>query len=364
MFKMSQTLHFSPNGSTLPLSTTVLAMATAAVLLTLLYYWALPKPIPGIPYNKAAARSLFGDIESMVEHTKKTNRLYDWIVAQNVQLDSPIVQLFTRPFTRPWVVVTDFQETRDVLMRRGKEFDRSKFFGDISGGITPENHFLMKTNDEFRRHRKWVQGIMTPGFLHQVAAPHTYAVCMDLIRLWEQKARLAQAHPISAHGDMHRLALDAIWSIVFGADYENSTIHAQLELYSSINQVDVPKSPDAVAHLPEAAYRTVVNAVLTITGSAEVSLKSPVPRISHWIWRQSRVAKNAFKVKDDFIRAEVEKSLERLDTKKGDITKERDVDGVKCAIDDVLRREMALAQKEDRAPLFNSRGIHDEVRAC
>lgn len=41
------------------------------------------------------------------------------------KLNSPIVQLFVRPFDRPWVIVSDPDVAYDVLVRRTPlEFDR------------------------------------------------------------------------------------------------------------------------------------------------------------------------------------------------------------------------------------------------
>ncbi|KAI1135157.1 cytochrome P450 [Hypoxylon sp. FL0543] len=321
----------------------------------LLYWWALPKPIPGIPYNKESARSLFGDVNSLVQHTKKTNRFYDWLVAQNIKLQSPIVQVFARPFAKPWVIIADFPETYDILIRRPRVFDRSRFFTEISGGITPENHFRMHTDDEFKRHRRWVQGLMTPGFLHDVASPHIYNISLELIQLWEEKARLAQGFPFRALQDMHRTALDAIWTIVFGADSSKTITKSQLDLYTAQASISLPDDPDKKTEvvLPSAPYPTVIQAILTITGSAETSLKSPVPKLAHWMLRQTRRMKEAFKIKDKFIEDEIRKALDRYEeSHDSDVTN---------AIDDIIRREMVLAEKEKRDPVIWSRGISDEI---
>ncbi|KAH8589830.1 cytochrome P450 [Bisporella sp. PMI_857] len=306
--------------------------------LSLFYSSVLPKPIPGIPYNKEAAKSLFGDVGPMVKQMKETDQLYNWMAAQNLKLQSPIIQLFARPFARPWVIITDFREARD-----------------ISGGVTPKNHFCMRTDDEFKRHRRWVQGLMTPGFLNGVAAPHIYHVCLDFLQLWEQKSRLAQGYPFAAAQDVHRVALDAIWTIVFGTDPSNSTTEAQLELYLPIEKVNLPSHENAEAVLPYAPYPAAIQSVLTLTQSVETSLKSPVPKLAHLALRQTSTMKNAYRVKEKFIKEEIEKALDRFKKKS---EKENDV---RCAVDDILRREILLAEKEKRATALHSRGIYDEI---
>lgn len=54
------------------------AVLAGVVLLGLyvLYRAALPKPIPGIPYNKGAAGKLFGDVPEMMGYVMRTKRIF------------------------------------------------------------------------------------------------------------------------------------------------------------------------------------------------------------------------------------------------------------------------------------------------
>ena len=45
----------------------LIAATAGAVALYALYRRCLPRPIPGIPYDEAAAKSLLGDVPSMME---------------------------------------------------------------------------------------------------------------------------------------------------------------------------------------------------------------------------------------------------------------------------------------------------------
>lgn len=334
-----------------------LFVGSGIVSLFICYRWALPKPIPGIPYNKEALKSIFGDIGPMVEATSKTQEMFAWMMEQNVKLESPIIQLFVRPFGKPWVVITDFREAQDIMVRRTKEFDRSKFFGNVSGGISPKSHFCMPTNSEFRQHRKWLQGVMGMGFLHQTAAPHIYEAGLDLLQLWEQKSRLAKGHPFAAAEDLYRTAIDAVWAIVFGADTDNSTTKAQLKLYSTIKLIDLKNDLDSPAELPSSPYPAAVQSILTLTDSVETSIKSPVPVLAHWFLRQTSKMKKAYKDKDQLIGDEINKAVKRATSKNAD---ER---SITCAIDDFVQREMLLAEKEKREPEAQGRGMYDEVNA-
>lgn len=107
------------------------AYAAVAVVLFLGYalrWAALPKPLRGLPYNKPSATSILGDTLAMIRHKSKHGTVFDWMTAQGLELNSPIYQLFLKPFSKPAVFVVDPRETQDVLLRRAKDFDRSKFF--------------------------------------------------------------------------------------------------------------------------------------------------------------------------------------------------------------------------------------------
>lgn len=46
-----------------------------------IYMWLLPKPIPGIPYNRKATKSVFGDIPELMEHLKHSKTITDWFLS-------------------------------------------------------------------------------------------------------------------------------------------------------------------------------------------------------------------------------------------------------------------------------------------
>ena len=187
--------------SLLPLST-VGIIGTVLIACYLLYGAALPRPILGIPYNKASAKSIFGDIPAVLKHTQETSQVFDWMVAQCVKLNSPIVQIWSRPLGRPWVVVADFREGQDILMRRVKEFDRSKYFSELFIGIIPYHHITMPSNDIQKKQRRLLADTMSVNFLQDIAAPQIYAAAMDLLDVWRLKSTLAEGHPWSAPGDI------------------------------------------------------------------------------------------------------------------------------------------------------------------
>lgn len=169
----------------LPISSSaVLVVSAILVGLALLYRAALPKPIPGIPYHYASARRVFGDIPSMMKWKKETNETFSWMTAQCKELNSPIVQIFVKPFSKPLVIVTDARECQDVLVRRGKEFDRSQFTIDVVQPIVREHFFAFPSGPKHRAHRLLLSDTMSPHFLNEV--------CNSLALNVKPKQRLTQ----------------------------------------------------------------------------------------------------------------------------------------------------------------------------
>jgi hypothetical protein len=116
-----------------------LAIVTTFLAISLysLYIWLLPKPIPGIPYNRKTGNRALGDAMDILREVSVTSEFNLWCARQVDKLNSPICQVFLNPFSKPWVLLADFAESQDIMLRR-KDLDRSSF---ISGGMAPLGHF-------------------------------------------------------------------------------------------------------------------------------------------------------------------------------------------------------------------------------
>lgn len=104
-----------------------LALASAIILAACyaFYRWALPRPIPGIPYNKDAANSILGDAPDALRFSENSE-IVTWMKETLIKLNEPMIQVFMKPFSKPWVIVADFREAQDVTSRRTREFDRAE----------------------------------------------------------------------------------------------------------------------------------------------------------------------------------------------------------------------------------------------
>lgn len=92
--------------------------------------------------------------------------------------------------------------------------------------------------------------------------------------------------------------------------------------------------------------------ILTIAESVEHARVSAIPRLLSWDMHKTSAMRKALMVRDDFITHATDQSVQKLH-RSGPI---------ESAVDHVILREQLLAKKEDRAPAYNSVGMHSEVR--
>jgi hypothetical protein len=77
-----------------PSMASLIALIVAcAVILYVGYRKLLPKPIVGIPYNKPAASSIFGDMPEIMSYIGRHQELWPWMGEQSAKHQSPIVQV-------------------------------------------------------------------------------------------------------------------------------------------------------------------------------------------------------------------------------------------------------------------------------
>jgi hypothetical protein len=144
--------------------------ATGVMVLSTLYYFLLPKPLPGIPYNQAAAKSLLGDLPEMLAEAKKPRGLWAWLGDLTRRHNSTLFQIFPRPFSHPVVVVTDWRVGADLL-QRNKVFDKGSMARDIFGVVIPNHQVQMTSTDpRLKRNKDLLRDSLVPSFLNTARA--------------------------------------------------------------------------------------------------------------------------------------------------------------------------------------------------
>ncbi|GKT41028.1 cytochrome P450 monooxygenase TRI13 [Colletotrichum spaethianum] len=341
--------------------THALCFAVAGLLFYVFYRWALPKPIPGIPHNAAAPKHILGDIPSLKEGIDRTGEFALWLLDQSSKLNSPLFQVLIRPLGKPIVVMTDFRETQDMLMRR-KDFDRSSLVADLLEGAGRKHHIHMKTGPEWKQHRRLLQDLMSPQFLNEVAAPTVYSGVLRLVKLWSDKARIADGRPFAAETDIYYGALDAVTSFVFGGSFPHSAIRPTMELVEALGDDDVVRlrdqkgvSNDVPVDFPEGQCDEKLKATFDVAHSIEYLQGSPIPRIKWWFVKKLPSMRKTFQIKMSYTQEEIAKALKRLQEVGNEESK------ALSAVELIVLRERKLAENEGREPDYFSETMIDEV---
>nr|POE79794.1 cytochrome p450 4v2 [Quercus suber] len=314
----------------------------------LVYRSFLPKPIPGIPYDKKSAARILGDAPDAMKYQAKTGEILSYLKLKCKELDSPIIQMFMRPGGAPWVIMTDGREAHDIMTRRTREFDRSKMFADMLISLYPNTHIIMKTNDQWRWNRRLVADAMSPDFLNNVATHMVYEQTQVLIDLWRQKARLCSGHVVDVLPDVVRCTVDAMFAATFGVGL--GTNKSQGEYLSGLNTIDVPKSSDTVIRIPEHGLPSSWSAFLDVFKSSELAVSSPLGRTAHSL-------RKSIKVRERIVQNQVKQAWKTFGT--GDDA--ASIDKVKCIVDLLVAKEAKLAKKEGRVLDRNSKYLVDEL---
>ncbi|RAL04563.1 cytochrome P450 monooxygenase [Aspergillus ibericus CBS 121593] len=342
-----------------PSPTLIASLAAGIVGLYLAYRALLPKPIPGIPYNAASAKKLLGDVPAMMSHMATTDggTFITYVLQTMKTLNAPLIQVFIRPMSKPLLILGDFPEAHDILVRRTKEFDRSHTLGDLVSGLAPDHHIHLKTNAAWKAQRRLVQDLMTPSFLYNVAGPVIHQHVSTMVELWRTKGRIADGRPFAAADDINHMALDAVTAFAFGEGFDHNATKPTLAAVQSMSAEEKERvkqmDQSQPVLFPQGAVDEALQATLDLTETVGEVQGNPVPSLTWaYVVRKPKI-KKAIQIKEDYIRQELVKGVERLHPE-GEVV-------IKSAIDQMIVREKALAEKDGRQPDYFSRVIIDET---
>lgn len=185
---------------------------------------------------------------------------------------------------------------------------------------------------------------------------------MLLVELWSVKAKLGGGRPFNARKDIFDAAIDIINAAAFGLGNEQSTVKHQLDHLLSLSSASSSSNPkqqvftagaDGSIIFPSLPQLPSIAAIEAVGKYLGEQFKASFPALAHRInmLTDRKLVRN-FKLKDVFLRDEIDKAVLRLRKGEG---------GLRSAMDFVLQREMNQADKEGRTPVFHSPRIHDEV---
>lgn len=313
-----------------------------------LYRWLLPKPLPGIPFNPEAVKSIWGDV---LELRSDPSGLAKWCSKQLERHGSPVCQALMGPLSKPVVLVADVGNAREMLMGRS-DFDRSAYIIDRFP-LFGEFHLNMKTGDSWRESRGWLKDLLAPQYLHNVAGPAIHSSMLKLIKLWESKSRISNGKVFSMISDLKTLALDVIVAFHFGADFQDSALDRQVEFIDKVDGTKLHSGQHNEITFPNAPLHEFQQGLTDVGDkmAAIYTTKFPPSLVSWWARYVSSYYRPFFEAKDNFIRKHIDLAVHRW-RKNEDAT---------TGIDHMVYREAKAAHKAQREPVFGKQIMIDEV---
>ncbi|KAI8965514.1 putative cytochrome P450 oxidoreductase [Daldinia sp. FL1419] len=289
----------------------LVSVGLAAFALLYIVKRAYPRPIPGIPYNATSARSFWGDAAPLLEAVKVTQDPAKYIFQQNRYLNSPVIQMFLAPFSKPTVIIDDVREVKDILSHRTHEFDRAPRTQDAYRALLPHCSLVKLTGPAFKEQRKFWEGVTGTPFLRRVAEPKIYQYALGLVELIRAQAKMAGGRPFPCFEDFDVAAFELICDLVFGTPGE-AIENARHEVIRASGDTTQPASLDSLAQIPAIKKPEMCENVSFFISTVAQSLKSTFPTWSLWYLRQQPIHRQKLARKNNTIDEYIETTRAKL----------------------------------------------------
>ncbi|KAK4501034.1 hypothetical protein PRZ48_006840 [Zasmidium cellare] len=323
----------------------------------LFYRAAVPKPIPGIPYNVESLRP-FGDLTAALKYRKKHRAMMTYFASKCLERHEPIMQFFFQPFARPLVVVCDQREGLDILTSRSREFDRSPLFSNLFRAVLPHSSIVMQTNDQWKYNRRLVSNTMSPAFLGSVGVSTAYSATMDMLDLWKRKAALLPHHVIDVKEDVFMSLVDVIWTVTFGSDLQ--VCKTQAKHLAALESIANPEMINGLTIVPSCKPPQIYDSLVRLFGSSQIALESPLGYKAHWLaLKTSTPLRRAIKLRDALVSQQLHAAYQKFIT----VDTSASAGKAQSAVELVVQTEEQAARKDGRSPLDASTRdyIQDEL---
>ncbi|RYP21536.1 hypothetical protein DL765_002172 [Monosporascus sp. GIB2] len=244
----------------LPFATSAIVLGFLS-LLYLTYHWALPKPLPGIPCNKGALKTVLGN----GAESNKSNRPEQGV-------------------------------------------DRASCARDALRGIIPWHHIGMRTADpQFWRNRELVKYLMMPHFLNTVNAPAIYDNTQTFLDLWRAKARLAGDRPFQADQGIHMMTFDIIKVAMLGeGDNQSMTARCLNTVLSATSTDQISKTTKGIVYVfPKNEASDDLRGHQTQQEVVGESTTHPSPKLFHMFHNLTGPMREAFALKSSMLDKQV-----------------------------------------------------------
>jgi cytochrome P450 len=178
-----------------------------------------------------------------------------------------------------------------------------------------------------------------------------YDSTTNLVKLWENKARLADGLPFDVNEDLDHSALDGMLSFVFDRHFKHTALGPQIDLVSHVDPASMAASSKGEAQFPKARVHKFISALYETVDKIDVVTKAMSPRLAMWWIRQTPSYKRITDVKRQAVKEQIQGALQRLEA----------TGETRTAIEFMLAREKKAAEKQQRKPNFENPIMMDEI---
>lgn len=344
-------------------------VAFAVIFVLLFYKWLFLKLYPtileGLPHNVASARRILGDVRDVIALTSKTREQSESMFLINQRANSPIVQLLTPSFGPSTVLIDDPREAEDILMRRGREFDRSSLTRDFYVYFIPNSSIVQYTTPALRAQKRAWADTMSTKFLRQGVGPNIYRTVHRLVQLWRWKAMTSPGGVFETKKDLYNASIDVLWAAVFGSDLGVLGNQIGATSRKEGDQKGQLESGDDLPMAAKSSLATFLNTMEFLDGTMATALKAGTAGSLGFLGKLIKLTPRYRRVKKDMdaeLQRLVAASRARFEALSGLENGEKQQDDQEtCAMDLVIQRILQAAAKEGRPSVFNEDALRDEL---
>ena len=194
-----------------------------------------------------------------------------------------------------------------------------------------------------------------------MSAPEVYEHLVSLVELWSLKTRYADGAPFRADLDVFMVALDITMALVFGFPREKSMVTKQIADIKIHSQQTSSHQQGGTFSFSSLPLDPELEACVYLINSIGIAFQSPLPSVTNWLYLHKPRSRRALSLKRRLIEESIRRGLERTE---GQDAAEKMKP--RCAVDQVLLREIDGARRCGVKPDFHKRAIYDEVssRLC
>ncbi|EIN09897.1 cytochrome P450 [Punctularia strigosozonata HHB-11173 SS5] len=294
-----------------------------------------PKPLPGIPHYPVRP---FGDLGRVLAHVRETGFRSTWfgIVARDL---GPIGQVQMGPSTKI-IVLSDIQETEDILLRRTKEFDRSDDMISRFDQFIPHGQIALKTDTEFKNHRRFLTPAMTQKYLSAMTPGMSWNA-RELYRFWDKKRNYLRGEAFDPTVDFEISITDTLSELTFGQSFGLVSQQRKWaeQKVSELKAQGIEPTPENIVG-PTSDIHEANNLLLKYAGK---TINSLFPRYYHFFVRRRADYRKAKTTVWKFLAEKITEARIKAETS--------DVENANCVVDLIAGLERQESNANIKMPL-------------